>query len=606
MKHGFLLLTCLLALNGIAQKRKAAALPKDPLASLDTAFARVLTDWKAAGFAVAVIEKNNVIYAAGFGHADYAQKRPVTPNTVFSIGSCTKAFTSSLMGLLQKDGKLTFDKSVATYLPGLVIGKPDISGQITLRDAMCHRTGFPRNDYSWVLNSPGTRDSLLQRMAHFPVSAPLRQRWQYNNWMFLLQGAVAEKLTGTRWEDNVKTRLFAPLGMKSSFFNTADVPKQPDYALGYGLRRDSLIYQLDPSDVDAIGPAGSIKSTVNDMAQWVRLWINGGKLNGREVLPATYVNEAISSQMVIGAGLPTKEIPDAHLSNYGFGWFLSSYKGHYRVEHGGNVAGFSASTCFFPTDSVGIVVLTNQNSSQIPTIVRNIIADRLLGKPYFDWNGDRLKANRKAQREAREAEKKALSNRKPNTRPSHPMPDYAGLYTHEGYGTFVVDWQRDSLFVKTRSTTAWLAHYHYDIFRDFGTRYGIDTTQRGATRYQFTTGLNGDIDGLLISGMETSYDEPLRFVRTQPAKPLTAAELTAYVGDYTLSGITVKTYLKAEKTLVLVVPGQPEYDLVPVGNHTFNFASPAGYSVVFEMGAGNVPRQMTIRQPNGNFIAERK
>src|SRR6188768_3456896 len=96
----------------------------------------------------------------------------------------------------------------------------------------------------------------------------------------------------------------------------------------------------------------------------------------------------MSSQMVIGAGLPSKERPDLYMANYGFGWMLASYKGHYRVEHGGNIDGFSASACFFPTDSIGIIVLSNQDGSPVPSIVRNILSDKLLKLKYTDWNSE--------------------------------------------------------------------------------------------------------------------------------------------------------------------------------------------------------------------------
>src|SRR5690606_21091437 len=101
---------------------------------------------------------------------------------------------------------------------------------------------------------------------------------------------------------------------------------------------------------------------------------------------APYVTDAISAQMVMKGKLPDRKLPGLNFANYGLGWMLSSYKGHYMVEHGGNIDGFTASTAFFPTDSIGIVVLSNQNGSIVPAMVRNLLAERLLGLEYFDWN----------------------------------------------------------------------------------------------------------------------------------------------------------------------------------------------------------------------------
>jgi CubicO group peptidase (beta-lactamase class C family) len=587
-----------------AQKSKKIV-EKDRFAGLDTTFARVLKDHKAAGFAVAVVEKNKVIYAKGFGYRDFEQKTPITPNTSFAIGSCTKAFTSSLVGILQKDGKVEYDKPVTTYLANLRFANKDLTNNITIRDMMCHRTGLPRHDLSWYLN-PTSRDSLLSRLEYLEPSAEIRQRWQYNNWMFFLQGYLTEKLTSSTWEDNVKSKIFEPLGMKNSFFSVKDFSKQAEPAKGHELKKDSIITVMDYYNIDEMGPAGSINSSVLDMAKWVQMWINGGKYEGKEVLPASYVSEAMSSQMIIGAGLPNKEYPDVHLSNYGFGWFLSSYKGHYRVEHGGNINGFSANTSFFPSDSVGIVVLVNQNGSPVPTIVRNIISDRILNLPDFDWNKDRLKAVLKAKKESKEAEQKAESGRKKGTKPSHMMKDYEGTYTHPGYGKMIVFAKNDSLFIKNKNGVDWLSHYHYDVFWDFQTKGGIDTTVSSKNRFQFNTSLQGDIESLSITGLEPSIAKPLVFGRQAPVKPLGLEELKRYVADFTLAGASVKTYIKNDKTLYVLVPGQPEYELVPVDKHTFNFVKHSGFTLVFDMNANNEPASVLFKQPHGNFKAMRK
>ena len=152
------LLLCLITVISFAQKENSTE--EKRFAGLDTAFARVLKDWHAAGFAVAVVEKNKVIYAKGFGYRDYENKIPVTPNTLFAIGSCTKAFTASLLGMLNKDGKVDFDKPVRTYLPDLKFYNDELNDHVTLRDMMCHRTGLPRHDYSWYLFQTHSRDSL--------------------------------------------------------------------------------------------------------------------------------------------------------------------------------------------------------------------------------------------------------------------------------------------------------------------------------------------------------------------------------------------------------------------------------------------------------------
>lgn len=594
-----------LSFSGIAQKRLVQTVT-DRFAGLDTAFERVLRDWHAAGFAVAVVEKDKVIYAKGFGYRDVDQKLPVTPNTQFAIGSCTKAFTAAMIGLLQKQGKLDIDKPVRNYLPDLKFNNDAMNNSIILRDMMSHRTGLPRHDYSWYGFSSNSRDSLLQRIQYMEPTAPVRERWQYNNFMFMLQGSVIEKLTGRSWEENIRNNIFSPLGMTNSDFTIPDLEKSTEPSLGYGLKKDSIIKKLDYYHIDAMGPAGSINSSVLDMAKWVTAWINGGKYMGKEILPAGYVKDAMSSQMVVGAGLPTPEKPDIQFSNYGLGWFLTSYKGHYRVEHGGNIDGFSASTSFYPTDSIGIIVLSNQNGSAVPSIVRNLITDRLLRLPYFDWNTDLKRSADKAKAAAKDAEKLKSSNRKPNTRPSHPLRDYEGLYENPGYGKFDVSVIHDSLFAQLGKDQLWLQHYHYDIFQPFANdpKDGIDTADKTPLRFQFMMSDAGDINAVAVP-LEPGLPA-LKFTKTPKAKPVTSMELQKYVGEYDLNGIVAKVYTKEEKTLYLFVPGQPEYELVPMGGDKFSIKIASGYFLQFALNDKNEVTDLTFMQPNGNFKAKRK
>ena len=159
---------------------------------------------------------------------------------------------------------------------------------------MCHRTGLPRHDYSWYYFGISNKDSMIQRIQYMEPTAGLREKWQYNNFMFMLQGAVAEKLTGKTWEQNVKERIFEPLGMSNSVLNLKDWVNADDRAYGYDVIKDSIINKTDYFNISAMEPAGSINSNVNDMAKWVTAWINGGKYNGKEIIPVSYQKEAMN------------------------------------------------------------------------------------------------------------------------------------------------------------------------------------------------------------------------------------------------------------------------------------------------------------------------
>jgi len=594
----------LLFLSVIVFSQKTKTNVDSRLSNLDAIFNKVLKDWHAAGFAVAVVEKNKIIYAKGFGYRDIEKKLPVDTNTLFAIGSCSKAFTATLIGLLQKEGKVDIDKTATSYLPDLKFYNDNMNNSITLRDMMCHRTGLPRYDLSWYLFSTNSRDSLIKRIQFMEPTAPLRYRWQYNNFMFMALGAIDEKITGNTWEQDVKQKIFDPLGMVHSDFTIKDLTSNADAALGYGVKKDSIIKKLDYYHIEAMSPAGAINSSVNEMSNWVMAWINDGKFNGKEIIPASFRNEAISAQSIISSGLPTKEKPDLYFSTYGFGWMLSSYKGHYRVEHGGNIDGFSASTCFFPSDSIGIIVLSNQDGSLVPPIVRNTIADRMLGLKYFDWNSDLKKEKEKQKNTNDSSEKKTAEINKPAT---HALKDYQGNYNNPGYGTVNISLKNDSLFAKAGDKTFWLHHNNYDVFDLFliDPEDGIDTlSAESLIKLQFQLNASGDIESA-TAALEAGV-KPIEFKKQIQVKEIPKEELKKYIGEYEIGGASVKIFLKNDTTLYALVPGQAEYELLPVDKNKFAIKVVSGYFILFTEDEKDKITGLTFIQPNGNFKAVKK
>ncbi len=579
--------------------------PDKRLTGIDSKLQTLLSNWHASGFAVAVVEKKKVVYARGFGYRDYVNKVPVTPNTLFAIGSCTKAFTSALLGQLRNESFLDFDISPRVYLPELRFYNQDLDNLVTIRDMMCHRTGLPRHDMSWYIFPTDSRDSLMKRIRYMEPSAAVRQKYQYNNFMFMLQGLIAEKITGLSWEENILNRFFKPLGMTNSTLSIEDLLKNNDAAIGYTLEKDSIIEKTDYYRIRAMSPAGSINSSVNDMAKWLITWINNGKYDGREILPATYISEAMSSQMIASAGLPQSNFPDRFFDNYGFGWDLTSYKGHYLVQHGGNIDGFSALTCFFPTDSIGIVILVNQDGSSIPGIVRNILADRMLKFKDFDWNKYYLSERDKTRKSQKEAEVKSVSSRIKGTSPSHKIKEYEGRYSNPGYGTISINTKGDSMFVLLPLKKFWLRHYHYDVFKPYEiTKYGIDSTITGQILFNFRTNNAGELESF-SANLEAGI-KPIEFKRSEDVIKVSEESLNNYVGEYVIGEIVSRVYTKNDKTLFLFVPGQPEYELAPSGTDTFKLKVLEGFKVQFVKADNGTVNGLLFIQPNGTFKATKK
>jgi CubicO group peptidase (beta-lactamase class C family) len=598
-----LLLTAALVSPAISQSKEKKPDFAKRLSGVEKELNQVLADQKVAGYSVAIVYKDQIIYSKGFGYRDLENKKPVTPNTLFAIGSSSKAFTATIIGQLEKEGKLKLDDLATAHLPQLTFKYDYMNTGITIRDMMCHRTGLSRFDYSWYMFNTPNRDSLIQRVKYMEPNAKLRQKWQYNNFMFLAQGMIAEKITEKSWEKNIQERFFGPLKMTHSNTDIFATEKDADASLPYSVDEKSAIKKLDYYNINGMGPAGSINSCANDMGNWVSTWIMGGKFNGNEVIPASYVKSASSSQMIVSGGQPTTH-PDIQFTNYGLGWFLESYRGHYLVQHGGNIDGFSANVAFYPTDSIGIVVLTNQNGSEVPEIVRNLISDKLFALQSIPWNADAKKQRDEMMEAMKKVEKAADSLQIKNTRPSHPIADYAGLYGNPAFSEFTITFKNDTLFTFIAGEEAWLKHYHYDVFEFKSTdpKDDADGSDESHFLINFGTANTGKIE---TASMELGEpDKETVFSRKPIAVNLSSNDLSKYVGEYDLEGQAIKIYLKGT-TLMVLVPGQPDYETVSVGNDTFDLAVAKGYSVKFTV-ENEKSSAVTFIQPNGKFTAKRK
>ena len=572
-----------------------AQIPTDKrLLDLEAEVNKILKDYKAPGVTIAVVEKNKVVYTGGFGYRDAEKKLPVTENTLFAIGSCTKAFTSAMVGTLSEDGMVDLDKPVRNFLPELKFYNDHLNAHVTLRDMMCHRTGLPRHDFSWY-GSTASRMELLKRIEYQEPTAELREKYQYNNFMFMSQGVVLEKLTGKSWETNIKERLFIPLGMDNTVTTVADWEKSNDRSLAYSLINDSIAKVIPYRNIDAVGPAGSINSSAKDMAKWLITWINGGKFNGKQIIPTKYRNEAMTVQMASG-GLPSLESPDVHNFGYGLAWSIGSYRGHYRVEHGGGIDGFITTTGFFPTDSIGIFVCSA--TGNVSNVIRNLIADKMLSLPYKDWHKQMRDAFVKARLSSLMTPKSSEDPTKvKDTKPSLNLQEYSGKYANKGYGIIEVKLNGEILMADYNSTKLNLNHKHFDLFVGY-----LEDDPEDGTELFFQLNKTGKVEKVLIPLQPGLKD--IEFTRINEVK-LSAADLEKYSGEFLLGPQNVSFVIR-NGTLYGLLPPQPDYELVPVGNDEFKLKILDGYSVKFKSQVNGKFSEASFIQPNGVFTAKRK
>ncbi len=598
---------------GRRSERKRAEEAKVERTKLDSirAFIReAMTEWRVPGVAVAIVRKDSVLLAEGFGERDVAGKLPVTERTLFAIGSSTKAFTAFVLGTLVAEGTLEWDKPVIEYMPEFRLKDPVATEKMTPRDLLNHLSGLPRHDLLWY-GSSLSRAELFERLPYLEPTAGFREKWQYQNLMYMTAGVLAEHVSGKSWETLVAERIFTPLGMTESNFRVDSMKRAMNRAIPYELKSTEkeekgkfLGGRPEPTEyrnIDAVGPAGAINSTVTDMTRWVMLHLGKGRFQGKKILDESTMKALHEPKVVIGSGSSTHK--ELLFDLYAQGWMVHAYRGRRVYEHGGNIDGFSAMVSFLPDDDLGVVILTNMDGTPFVNTALYTIYDRLLGYNDVDWNGsllakisalDSLSANGEE-----DDERKNLA-RVEGTRPSHRLADYAGEYENPGYGRIVVRERKGKgggLEATYNGITLPLEHFHYDLFE-----VKDEESYMNGIKVMFRMNSRGHIASLLAP-FEISTDDIL-FERRPPASLYDAGALKIYVGEYMMDGKAVSVSLEG-KTLTLMVPDQPLYRLVPYREHEFSLKGIKGYSVRFEVEDGTVTAAHFI-QPNGTFTAKRK
>jgi CubicO group peptidase (beta-lactamase class C family) len=438
----------------------------DPLPGLQQWLDRALRDWEVPGLALAVVRRDTIIYARGFGVREAGKPDRVDERTLFAIGSASKAFTAAAVGVLVDEGKAKWDDKVTHHLPSFQLYDPYVTREMTLRDLLTHRSGLARGDQVWY---GGTYDraEIVRRVRHLQPSWSFRSTFGYQNLMYLTAGQVIETLSGVSWDAFVNERFFTQLGMPESSTTTNALQGKPNVATPHA-KLDGAVRPIAWRNIDNVAPAGSINSNVSEMAQWVRLHLGDGAIGERRVLSDSVAREMRTPHMAIRhEGGWALMAPDANFLAYGLGWFMHDHAGRRIVHHGGNIDGNSALVAFIPEEKLGLVILTNMNSTSLPTAVSHHVFDMLLDVVVErDWSERMLEARRRLDTQAETQRRQQDSARVAGTRPSLPLEAYAGTYTDSLYGDAAVSVESGKLVVRYQTAfTGDLTHWHYDTFQ---------------------------------------------------------------------------------------------------------------------------------------------
>jgi CubicO group peptidase (beta-lactamase class C family) len=400
--------------------------------SLDNYISRSLTNWRVPGAAVCVVKDGRIVLRKGYGIKELGQATKVDENTLFMIGSNTKAFTATALTLLQAQRKLSLDDKVTKYLPDFKLDNKAATEMATLRDLLSHRIGFGtfQGDFTYW-TSDLTRKDVLERMSRVKAQYPFRGRWGYTNAAYLAAGEVVEKIAGKPWETYVKETFLTPLGMSSTLTLSKDLATSFNKSAAHTLI-DGRLAAIPYPQIDNLAPAGSMSSSANDMSKWILALLNNGKAGTKEVIPAAAVYNTRQAQILVG------NEDDGGFSAYGLGWFLQAYAGHRLVMHTGGVNGFVSSVTLVPDQNLGIVILTNSDQNNLVETLNLDIIDAYLKKPFAKHSEKALNLVKTSQQRDLQREKALRDSAALNPRPALDLNSYTGKYTNELYGNLTI------------------------------------------------------------------------------------------------------------------------------------------------------------------------
>ncbi len=489
-------LLCLLCAAPVMRAQSDSQWAPAQASSLDNFIDSAMHQWKVPGLAIGIVQGGNVVYLKGFGVRDIKTAEAVTPDTLFDIGSCTKAFTAASVAILVDRGKMHWDDRVTEYVPSFHLHDPMADEYVTIRDLLTHRTGMGGTDLLWY-GSPFSLEEIIRRVRYIEPREGFRERFQYQNVMYATAGYAAGKASGGTWENFARQNIFEPLGMNGADFSAVDAQKAPNHATPHLEQANGTVETIPWRNLDNIAPAGAINAGVRDMTKWIAMQLNDGVADGKRLISEKSMNEMHAPQIVVPVGGEFQMFfPESMQLSYGMGWFIEDYRGHQIILHPGDIDGFASVVVLIPEVHTGFVIFANLDHTPVREGLAFHLIDQFLGLQPEDWiaHFDGVAKGFAAAEEKQTAEEEKKQHA--DTHPSRELAAYAGTYRNRAYGDAIVSLEGDHLTLQFHAFKSALTHFQYDTFvtdlRGLG----------GQTRVTFYLNGNGNLTKLSTEGLE--------------------------------------------------------------------------------------------------------
>lgn len=493
-------------MSGLLFIADAAAQPPVRLTGLDVYVHKVMKQWQVPGLAIAVVKDGKVVLARGYGVRQLGKPEKVDADTLFDIGSNTKAFTAAALGTLVAEKKLTWDAPVAEYVKPFRLSDPYITQSITLRDLLTHYSGYCDPSLMWYTSNDS---DVFERLQYQKPEYGFRAHFCYNNITYLAASKFIPAITGESWNHYVADRLFKPLQMTRTVTTSAEVSAANDVAMPHALidNKVTVIKRYWSHNMDIAAAVGGINSSANDMSHWLLALLDDGRYDGKSVLDPAIIKAMETPQVIVQADSEVGRTvrawtPGSHFYTYGLGLFVQDDGGHMMVWHAGDIDGMASALAMIPDAHLGVVVMSNMNQSDARFSIMLHILQQYLGMPQHDMNDALYTQAQKSIRLEQAQEKKLAATRKPGSAPL-PLSAYAGPYDDKFYGPATVILEGGHLVVRLGNPdfTGDLVHWHDNTFR-------VTWRDRlyGQNYLTFELDAYGKPHDLVVAGMPLHYE----------------------------------------------------------------------------------------------------
>lgn len=460
----FFLFVLFFGANLFAQKPN-----KLDIRELDSYIEQSRTDWEIPGLSIALIHEGEIVFEKGYGLRNIEKNLPVSPQTLFAVASNTKSMTASALSKLVEQGKVAWDEQVRTYLPYFKLSDPCVTENITVRDLLCHRTGFKTfsGDLLWY-GSNYSREEVVRRARFLELPYGFRSRYGYSNIMFIAAGEIIPAVSDTSWDDYIKHHFFEPLEMKNSNTSITQFKKNDNMAVPYHVEPGKKPLPLPYINWDNMAPAGAVNSNVQEMSNWLMMQLNDGLYKGKRILSEEQIFIMHSPHTIKSVSKNARRLwPSKHFEAYALGRNTFDYHGMKVIEHGGGADGMISKTVMVPEADLGFVILTN-SINYLPTALMYYILDMYAGKEPRDWSDLYLSFFMQRYTQEKQRLAKAEDERNKLSKPSLNLKKYTGRYSGELYGAAEVSLEKGALvldFLPSPLFIGDLSHWQYNTFK---------------------------------------------------------------------------------------------------------------------------------------------